>query len=308
MHALQDYIDAQFGGPGKGFFRIVKTLGRGAQGDQRRQARRGDRRRGVGGARLRAVQRDAEVRRRPDRPRARPSSTPPASARCSRSTSSTTPSAGPSSTAARRACSSTPATSARPGGSGRPTTATGADHDNTPTSPIGERRRPLSTRCSGRSSTQPLFAGPAAGLPARRRCATRRASPPLGRAPDPRDDAQGHDRRDRPHEREGAPRRRSAILEAAKYPGVISSHSLGRPRQPEAPAEARRAGRADLERGDHVRRRVAHRARQPRHALHCFGTGFGSDINGLHAQPVPRAGRGGQPGALPVQARSTAAA
>ena len=25
MYALQDYIDAQFGGPGKGFFRIVKT-------------------------------------------------------------------------------------------------------------------------------------------------------------------------------------------------------------------------------------------------------------------------------------------
>ena len=23
MYALQDYIDAQFGGPGKGFFRIV---------------------------------------------------------------------------------------------------------------------------------------------------------------------------------------------------------------------------------------------------------------------------------------------
>ena len=25
MHALQDYIDAQFGGPGKGFFRLVKS-------------------------------------------------------------------------------------------------------------------------------------------------------------------------------------------------------------------------------------------------------------------------------------------
>ena len=29
MYALQDYIDAQFGGPGKGFFRIVKDAGRG---------------------------------------------------------------------------------------------------------------------------------------------------------------------------------------------------------------------------------------------------------------------------------------
>ena len=39
--------------------------------------------------------------------------------------------------------------------------------------------------------------------------------------------------------------------------------------------------------GDHVRRewRVARANRDPRFF---FGTGFGSDINGLHAQPVPR--------------------
>ena len=36
MYALQDYIDAQFGGPGKGFLRIVRSPDRGAQGDQRR--------------------------------------------------------------------------------------------------------------------------------------------------------------------------------------------------------------------------------------------------------------------------------
>ena len=76
MHALQDYIDAQFGGPGKGFFRIVKSSGRGAQGDQRRQAGRRARGRGVRGARLRADQRTPEVRRRRRSTASSTSSTP----------------------------------------------------------------------------------------------------------------------------------------------------------------------------------------------------------------------------------------
>ncbi len=49
-----------------------EQLGRGPQGHQRRQARRRARHRGVSGTELRAVQRDAEVRRRPDRPGAQP--------------------------------------------------------------------------------------------------------------------------------------------------------------------------------------------------------------------------------------------
>ena len=53
MFALQDYIDAQFGGPGKGFFRIVRVAGRGPPGHPRGQARGDPRRRGVGGPRLR---------------------------------------------------------------------------------------------------------------------------------------------------------------------------------------------------------------------------------------------------------------
>ena len=58
------------------------------------------------------------------------------------------------------------------------------------------------------------------------------------------------------------------ILEASKYPGVISSHSLGRSGHAEAAPEARRPGGSDLERGQPVRRRVAGGPRQPRHALH----------------------------------------
>ena len=72
MHALQDYIDAQFGGPGKGFLRIVKSRRGGAQGDQRRQAGDGARRRGLRGPELRAVPRHAELHHRR---RSTPSST-----------------------------------------------------------------------------------------------------------------------------------------------------------------------------------------------------------------------------------------
>ena len=39
IREMQDYIDAQAGGPGKGFFRIVRNPVRGAQGDQPGQAR-----------------------------------------------------------------------------------------------------------------------------------------------------------------------------------------------------------------------------------------------------------------------------
>ncbi len=37
MYQMQDYIDAQFGGPGKGFYRIVNNPWQARQGDQRRE-------------------------------------------------------------------------------------------------------------------------------------------------------------------------------------------------------------------------------------------------------------------------------
>ena len=49
-------------------------------------------------------------------------------------------------------------------------------------------------------------------------------------------------------------------------------------------------------------------ARANRDTRFLFGTGFGSDINGLHSQPVPRAERRGEPGDATRSARSTAAA
>ena len=61
MHALQDYIDAQFGGPGKGFFRLVKSSAEARKviNEGKLAVVLGDR--GVRGARLRAAQRDART-------------------------------------------------------------------------------------------------------------------------------------------------------------------------------------------------------------------------------------------------------
>jgi hypothetical protein len=78
-----------------------------------------------------------------------------------------------------------------------------------------------------------------------------------------------------------------SILEAARYPGVISSHSWG-----DLGSQKRLQRRGGIvgpissvatEFADEWR--TARANRDPRFF---FGTGFGSDINGLHSQPVPR--------------------
>ena len=167
MHALQDYIDAQFGGPGKGFFRIVKQPGRGARGDQRRQARRGARDRGVRGARLRAVQRHPEVHDRADRP---PSSTSSTSAgvrslfpvhKFDNALGGTKFDSG----AHRRARQHRQQVRDRPVLDGRPLRRPRPRQHHRPRSATAGRRR--CHTLFGPVLTQPLFAGPAAGLSAR---------------------------------------------------------------------------------------------------------------------------------------------
>ena len=71
IRELQDYIDAQNGGPGKGWFRIVTSPVRGAPRDQPGQARGRARHRGVQALRLRRLQRAGRVHGRADRPPAR---------------------------------------------------------------------------------------------------------------------------------------------------------------------------------------------------------------------------------------------
>ena len=152
-----------------------QDAGRGAQGHQRGQAGDGARHRGLRGPQLRPVQRHAEVHRRPDRRASSTSSTPPACAPCSPSTSSTTRSAAPTSTRAPPACWSTPATSTPPASSGPPTTAT------PPTTTTSRPTRPASTPPRSTPSSDRFWPSRCCRASCRsirpRRCATRRASP-----------------------------------------------------------------------------------------------------------------------------------
>ena len=118
IRELQDYIDAQYGGPGKGFFRIVSNPYRGPQGDQPGQARRGPGDGGLGAVRVRA----ARTASRPaTTPRSTTGSTACTSSGCASSrsrTSSTTRSPGSPATTARPGRSSTAPTSSPRASSG----------------------------------------------------------------------------------------------------------------------------------------------------------------------------------------------
>ena len=81
---------------------------------------------------------------------------------------------------------------------------------------------------------------------------------------------------------------------------MISSHSWGDPgSQKRIQTLGGLVGPITSE-ADQLRRRVARGPGRPRPAL-LLRHGFGSDINGLHAQPVPRAGRRAEPGAYPFR-------
>ena len=139
MHELEEYIDAQEGGPGEGWFRIVET-----PFQARRVINSGkvavvmgletSEPLGCGLGPGPSCSRD-DIRTELDRP------TTSGFARCSPSTSSTTRSAAHASTRARPAGSSTPATSTRPVGSGTPRPA----RANSTTTRNPPRRPPSAT-------------------------------------------------------------------------------------------------------------------------------------------------------------------
>ena len=138
------------------------------------------------------------------------------------------------------------------------------DHDNTPT-PIGDQEAQLICDAVRARAHPAAVPGPAAGLSARAALQPEGPDRPR-RARDPLDDAQGHDRRDRPPEHEGAARGPDDPR-VGGLPGRDLEPLLGRPRQSEAPPGARRDRRPDLERGHRVRGRMARRPREPRLAL-----------------------------------------
>ena len=159
-----------------------------------------------------------------------------------------------------------------------------ADHDNEPTNPTGEHAELIST-LFGPLLTQPLLQGQLPVYPPAPLCN------PKGLTPLGEHLIRSMMRRgmiiETDHLSVKARREVLTILEAEGYPGVISSHSWG-----DAGSQKR------IQRLGGLIGPITHEAnafasewreaRANRDPRFFFGIGFGSDINGLHAQPVPR--------------------
>ena len=91
------------------------------------------------------------------------------------------------------------------------------------------------------------------------------------------------------------------ILEAAGLSRRDLEPQLGRRGQPEAHPAPRRPDRADLRTRPTTSWRSGVRSRAYRDPRFFFGIGFGSDINGLHAQPAPRSNAAQNPVRYPFR-------
>ncbi len=159
-----------------------------------------------------------------------------------------------------------------------------ADHDNEPTNITGEHAALIYT-LFGPLLTQPLLEGQLPVYPPAPLCNPKGLTP-LGehliRAMMQRGMIVETD-----HLSVKARQQALDILEETDYPGVISSHSWG-----DAGSQQRiqqlggLVGPISSEANSFVAE--WQQARANRNPDFFFGTGFGSDINGLHAQPVPR--------------------
>jgi microsomal dipeptidase-like Zn-dependent dipeptidase len=296
MHALQDYIDAQFGGPGKGFFRIV-----GSSAEARRVINEGklavvlgievsevlDCGQFNGAPRCDAAQIDRELDRLYG--------------------------------AGVRSMFPVHKFDNALGGTKFDSGATGVlvntgnkyvtgqfwtaehcedpDHDNTPT-PIGDEQAALMATLFGPVITNPLFAGQLPVYPPGPHCN------PKGLTALGEHVIRSMMRKgmivETDHMSMKTRRQVLTILESEGYPGVISSHSWGDPgSQRRLQALGGIVGPISSVATQFVQEWQAARAnRDPRFF---FGTGFGSDINGLHAQPTPRPGAAQNPVRYPFR-------
>jgi microsomal dipeptidase-like Zn-dependent dipeptidase len=159
------------------------------------------------------------------------------------------------------------------------------DHDNEPTNPTGEHAETMYT-LFGPVLTQPLFQGQLPVYPPAPLCN------PHGLTPLGEHLIREMMRRgmiiETDHMSMRARRQTLDLIEANNnYPGVISSHSWGDPgSQKRIQKLGGLVGPITHEANGFVADWREIRAnRDPRFF---FGVGFGSDINGLHAQPVPR--------------------
>jgi microsomal dipeptidase-like Zn-dependent dipeptidase len=296
MYALQDYIDAQFGGPGKGFFRIVKSSAEARRviNEGKLAVVMGVEESGVlnceqfnGTPKCDAAQIDREL----DKLYA----------------------------AGVRSLFPVHKFDNALGGTKFDSGATGVlvntgnkwvtgqfwtanhcedpDHDNTP-SVIGNEQASLVYTLFGTVLTQPLFQGQLPVYP-----------------PDPLCNPKGltslGEHLIRSMMRKGmivetdhmsmkARRQALSILEAARYPGVISSHSWG---DPGSQKRLQKLGGlvGPISTVSTQFSKEWQVARANRDTRFTFGTPFGSDINGLHSQPVPRAGAAANPVRYPFK-------
>jgi microsomal dipeptidase-like Zn-dependent dipeptidase len=296
MHALQDYIDAQFGGPGKGFFRIV-----GSSAEARRVINDGklavvlgievsevlDCGQFNGTPKCDAAQIDREL----DRLYA-------AGVRSMFPVHKFDNALG--GTKFDSGATGVLVNTGNKYATGQFWTAEHCDdpdHDNTPT-PIGDNEAALMATLFGPVITNPLFAGQLPVYPPGPHCNPKGLTT-LGehviRSMMDRGMIVETD-----HLSMKARREVLTILESEGYPGVISSHSWGDPgSQRRLQALGGIVGPISTVATQFVQEWQAARAnRDPRFF---FGTAFGSDINGLHSQPPPRPGAAANPVTYPFR-------
>ncbi|HEU0023608.1 MAG TPA: membrane dipeptidase [Thermoleophilaceae bacterium] len=171
------------------------------------------------------------------------------------------------------------------------------DHDNTPT-PIGNQEAQLVYTLFGPVLTQPLFQGQLPVYPPGPHCN------PKGLTALGEHLIRSMMRKgmivETDHMSMKARRQTLSILEASRYPGVIASHSWG------DPGSQKRLQKLGGIVGpiSSVATSFAQEwseARALRDSRFFFGTGFGSDINGLHSQPKPRANAAQNPVRYPFR-------
>jgi hypothetical protein len=171
------------------------------------------------------------------------------------------------------------------------------DHDNTPT-PIGDQEAQLVYTLFGPVLTQPLFQGQLPVYPPGPHCNPKGLTA-LGEHVIRKMMRKGMIV-ETDHLSMKARRRVLSILEETKYPGVISSHSWGDPgSQKRLQRLGGLVGPISTVATTFVPEWQA--ARANRDTRFFFGTGFGSDINGLHSQPVPRANAAQNPVTYPFR-------
>jgi microsomal dipeptidase-like Zn-dependent dipeptidase len=284
MHALENYIDAQFGGPGKGFLRIVKTPA--------------EARKVINAGKLAMVQ-GVEVSevldcgQFNDVPRCTPEQI---DAELDELQSIGVVSLFPvhkfdNALGGVKFDSGATGVLVNTGNkyaTGKFWTAEHCDdpdHDNEPTNPTGEHAETFST-LFGPVLTQPLFAGQLPVYPPAPLCN------PKGLTPLGEHVIRSMMRRgmiiETDHMSMRARRQTLDLLEANdSYPGVVSSHSWG---DPGSQKRIQRLGGliGPISHEAHGFASDWREARANRDPRFFFGLGFGSDINGLHAQPEPR--------------------